>query len=120
MEEKESFLQAIEDSVLNNQFVKITLSKAYPKTSDLHNIYIRKIELKGDLFLSFTYHYATKDIVKNYTLKAAKDRIALYLGQDFLAATLLTTAFDLLLQYNKKRKIRLQKRKASTQELPPV
>lgn len=120
MEDKKEFIEQVEQSIAADQFVKITLSKTYPKSSNLRNIYIRKIEIKNTIYLSFTYHYTTKDIIKNYTLVAAQTRLDLYLGKDFLMATLLTTAFDLVLLYNKKRKTKLQKRKASTTILPTL
>ncbi len=115
---QQEFLTALRESFSLQQFIKISLSKSAPKGADLKNIYIRKISLKGKCFLSFTYRYTTKDIVKNYTLEETEERLKTILGNDFLAATLLTTTFDWTLLYNKKRKARLQKRKASSQFLP--
>ena len=58
----QDFLAQLSESISANTFVKITMSKAYPKNADLQNIYIRKIKIKGDSFLSFTYRYQTQDI----------------------------------------------------------
>ncbi|BDS13751.1 class I SAM-dependent methyltransferase [Aureispira anguillae] len=114
----EDFIEAIEGSVEQNQFVKITLSKCAPKSSDLKNIYVRRIDLKGVLYLSFTYHYANQDVVKNYTLKEAIHLLEEHLGKDFLVGTLLTTEQDVVVQFNKKRKARIQYRKPTTRRLP--
>lgn len=114
----EPFIEAVEQSIQQNQFVKITLSKSVPKSSDLKNIYIRRVDLKGKLYLSFTYRYLTQDIVKNYSLEDTLYRLELYLGKDFLVGTLLTIERDVVIQYNKKRKARIQYRKPSTRQLP--
>ena len=114
----EEFIAAIENSIVENHFVKITLSKSVPKTADLKNIYLRRIDLKGQIYLSFTYRYQTQDVVKNYPIAEALDRIQQHLGKDFLAATLLTTQQDVTLQFNKKRKTRLQYKRPSVKTLP--
>jgi SAM-dependent methyltransferase len=114
----EEFIEALEGSVEENLFVKITLSKCAPKSSDLKNIYARRIDLKGQVFLSFTYRYTTKDIVKNYTLDAAIEELHQHLGKDFLMGTLLTIEQDIVIQFNKKRKARMQYRRPSVRNLP--
>ncbi len=110
----QEFLAAIQTSFEKHTLVKITLSKSSPKTAELTHIYIRVVEIKGASKLSFTYRYQTKDVVKNYVIEEAIEILSEQLGQHFLNATLLTTEFDWLLQYNKKRKPRVQKRKPST------
>lgn len=112
------FIIAIENSLEQNHFIKITLSKTTGKAVDLKNIYIRPISLKGDDFLSFTYRYANQDIIKNYPIKEALARLEQYLGQNFLMATLFTTAGDVVLEYNKKREAKIQRNKPSIKELP--
>lgn len=120
LEKEQAFLVALQESVTKETFVKLTLSKQSPKSAQLTHIYGRLIEIKGTLKLSFTYRYLTKDIVKNYTVEEASEVLKEHLGRDFLNATLLTTEFDLLLQYNKKRKARIQQRKPSTQTAQSV
>ena len=48
MEEIQSFFDAFKSSFEAENFVKITLSKPPKKTSDLQNIYIRKVIVKGE------------------------------------------------------------------------
>jgi len=117
---QQTFFDKVTESINKETFVKLTLSKPAPKSADLRNIYIRLVALKDGLHLSFTYHYQTKDIVKNYEEAEAQALLSQYLGKDFLIGTLLTTEADWVLLYNKKRKARLQKRRASTTEKPSL
>lgn len=114
----EEFLEAFRESIEQNEFAKITLSKCAPKSADLKNIYVRKVDLKDDFYLSFTYRYSTQDIVKNYTLEEAVDVLDQHLGKDFLTGTLLTIKEDVVIQFNKKRKVRIQHRQPTIGQLP--
>jgi len=114
----ETFIEALRTSLQEATFIKLTLSKSAPKSAELTHIYIRRIDLKGQVYLSFTYRYTTKDIVKNYLVDAAIEELERFLGKSFLAATLLTTQQDVALLYNKKRKARLQYRQPSSKTVP--
>jgi 2-polyprenyl-3-methyl-5-hydroxy-6-metoxy-1,4-benzoquinol methylase len=114
------FFDTIKQSIEGRSFVKLTLSKPYPRTADLRNIYIRQVVIKGQDKLSFTYHHTTKDTVKNHTVEEAESLLRAWLGQDFLTATLMTTKADWSLQFNKKRKARLQQQKASVRQAPSL
>ena len=46
----EEFLEAFKESIVQNEFAKMTLSKCAPKSADLKNIYIRRVELKDNLY----------------------------------------------------------------------
>lgn len=118
MEILEQFLALVQQAWQQQEFVKLTLSKASPKDSDLKNIYIRKIQIKGQAQLSFTLRHSTKDIVQNYSLTEALDQLKSYLGKDFLIANLLTTTKDYTLSYNKKRKAHLRSQKSTIQQAP--
>lgn len=119
MEPKDTFLQALSDSLADGTFVKLTLSKAGGQDKDFTNVYARRIELKGEDMLSFTLRYTTKDVTKNHAIPEGIGIIGLWLGVDFLNADLFTTQADISLQYNRKRKARLFRRKASHQATPP-
>ncbi|NBC09862.1 MAG: methyltransferase [Bacteroidetes bacterium] len=119
MEPKSAFLQNLQESLSEGTFVKLTLSKPGRKGSDLKNVYARLVELKGETALSFTLRYATKDETKNHPIAEALGVIDLWLGEDFLNADLFTTQADISLQYNRKRKARLFRRKP-THEAPPA
>lgn len=68
--------------------------------------------------LSFTMRYATKDITKNYSPAEANGIIGLWLGSTFLNADLFTAVADFTLVFNKKRKPKLLKKKASLKDSP--
>ena len=114
MEAKESFIQHLSESLkAEGTFIQLTLSKPGGEDKSFKNVYARLIELKGESHLSFTLRYSTRDITKNHTLEEGVLIIDQWLGEDFLNADLLTTASDFSLQYNRKRKPRLHRRKAS-------
>ncbi len=115
-----TFLETLLDSLRDGYFVKLTLSKCTPKTADLQNIYGRLILVKGKRLLSLTYRYPTQDIVKNVDFEQAVATIQALLGQQFLIATLRTTRQDLVLQYNKKRRARLQRQQPSIRQAPSL
>ena len=112
------FLEALRTCLEEGTFVKLTLSKAVPKTAELRNVYGRLILLGGQPHLSFTYRYATRDETHNFTLTEGLVQVATWLGQSFLIATLRSTVQDLVLQYNKKRRPRLQRQKPSIRQTP--
>lgn len=115
---KEQFLEAFDESLKNETFIKITLSKKGSKSADLKNVYGRLVSIKNELMLSLQYRFETRDEVKNIALPRAKKTIADMLGNDFLNADLFTTTADYSLQFNKKRKGRFFQKAASQSEKP--
>lgn len=114
----QNFLDALRESLQAGTFVKLTFSKAVPKTSELRNIYGRLVILKDQRHFSFTYRYTTRDETHNFPLEEGLALLETWLGQSFLVATLRSTTQDLVLQYNKKRRPRLQHQKPSIQQVP--
>lgn len=98
------FIPAIKSALDDNTFVKLSLGAYKGDEPQLKNITARKIIIKGQEKLSFTYRYKTKDIVKNFGIDEAIQIIAKYLKHDFQAATLFTTKFDLYLEKNSLKK----------------
>ena len=113
-----SFLEKMRKSIKSDTFVKLTLSKMVGEEPDLKNVYVRSIVLKDVNSLSFTMRYATRDEVKNYGIEEGIGIITLWLGETFLNAGLMTTEADYNLIFNKKRKTRLLKAKASFEKAP--
>lgn len=113
-----SFLEKARKSIKSDTFVKLTLSKMVGEEKDLKNVYIRSIELRDENHLSFTFHYRTRDEVKNHQIEEGLEIIGLWLGSTFLNANLITTDADYNLVFNKKRKARLLTNKASFQTAP--
>lgn len=95
------FLEKLSQSVQNQTFIKLTLSK--PKhLVDLKNIYVRLIEIKNTPKLSFTFRYTTRDEVKNHDFTEGYELIESQLGATFLNTILLTPENDISLVFNKK------------------
>ena len=101
----QQFNETLQQSVVDNNFVKLTLSKPIRKSDDLPNVYVRLVKIKDTEMLQFTYHYTTNDKVKNYTLTEAITELETLLLENFRAATLFTLENDLLVFISKKKKV---------------
>jgi len=99
----QDFLDRLSTAIEKNNFIQLTLGKS-AKSSDLTNVYIRMVELKGSCVFSFNYRFRTRDEVKNYSFEDGIDKIAHFLGDVFLSAHLFTLSHDFQLLFNKKRK----------------
>lgn len=93
---QQDFITALEQGLQKNSFVKVTLGAYRGAEAELKNITARKILIKGEERLSFTYRYKTRDIVKNYDYGAAIEKIEDALLTGFQTATLFTTENDLI------------------------
>ena len=89
------FLIFLHESLLDGSFVKLQLGHYEGAESELKQIHTRRILVKRQEVLSFTYRYKTRDIVKNFVFNEAQEKIEALLGKDFLTASLFTTDFDL-------------------------
>ncbi len=98
------FIKSVETSLSDLTFVKMSLGNYKGSEENLKNIYLKRILIKGEEKLSFTYRYKTRDIVKNYPIPEGIGKVSDFLMQDFYVATLYTTAFDLAYEnlHNKK------------------
>ena len=111
--------EALQQSVLKNNFVKLTLSKPIRKSDNFPNVYVRLVKIKEEEMLQFTYHYSTNDKVKNYTVLEAIAELEVLLLENFRAATLFTLANDLLVFISKKKQVTYKVSAASfTNKLP--
>jgi Methyltransferase domain len=107
---KSHFLEVITQSVENQSFIKLTLSKSVGD-ADLKNVYVRLVEIKKQLQLSFTYRYKTRDEVKNYEITVDEGNPASggkgvslinnFLGKQFLNAELFLKEETHLIQFDK-------------------
>jgi hypothetical protein len=112
------FINAVQQSLQNHEFVKITLSKPAEKDSALVNVYIRRVTIKELPKLSFTYRNKTNDQVKNFEESEGLIEVKKMLTANFKSATLFTTQQDLVLQVSKKGKATLTKLKPSAIDKP--
>ncbi len=107
------FNNEIKESFGQGQLMKITLGKPASKTTDLKNIFIRLVEIKGSKLLNVTYRHTTKDIAKNLDIDEIEKLLTDLIPQSFLHATLFTQTNDFRLIYNKKRRSTLLRQKPS-------
>ncbi len=115
----ENLLKELQQSIKQDNFVKITLSKALRKSDDLVNVYVRQIEIKGNLYFQFTYRYKTYDEVKNYDFDETIEVLNTLLLDKFRTCTLFTLEKDLLVFISKKKQVSYKTNKPSfTNKLP--
>src|SRR5690606_23982639 len=75
---------------------------------DLKSVEARRIVVKGEDKLSFTFHYKTRDIIKNLAVAEAVAQLRGWLSGAFRSGALATTAYDLTFERNGD-KIRLKR-----------
>ncbi len=97
------FLNAARESLADGTFAKLTLGH-YTGKEDLKKITVKKVLVKREEKLGFTYTHKTKDIVKNYDVAEGLSRMKDALGNGFNAGNLFTREFDLALDGGKLRK----------------
>lgn len=114
----EDFESLFKKSLRQARFVKLTLGHYRGTEEQLKHIYIREIRLKGELKLTFTYRYQTKDIVKNYIREVGIDLVRTYLRNGFKAATLFTVDQNIVWTQKKDGSIVLKKEKPNVKAVP--
>jgi hypothetical protein len=87
------FLDKLRDSLGQQTFVKITLSRVRGD-SGLRNVYGRLVELKAGTMVSFTLRYTNRDVTRNEAPVEAPSAIEKWLGTEFEEAHLFTTTGD--------------------------
>jgi tRNA A58 N-methylase Trm61 len=118
---KTQWIDAVSQSISNNTIVKISLGNYKGTEAALKNIYVKKVLIKREEKLSFTYRYQTKDIVKNYSIEEGIAQIQNLIGsENFRVATLFTTEFDLFFEYINETKIILKKNTATNTTTPSL
>lgn len=92
----ETFIDILTASLADSSFVKLSLEGYHGAEPELKSLHIRRILVKREEKLSFTYRYKTRDIVKNYVAAEALVLLRGFLA-DFARAHLCTTQEDLRL-----------------------
>lgn len=113
------FIGAFTESLEKEIFSHLALNHYQGKEPALKKIIIRRILIKGQENLSFTYRYQTRDIVKNHPVKEGINIIGNFLHDEWNHAILYTLQNDLVFQRQGKI-IHLNKAPASTKELPTI
>ena len=93
-----TFINTFSESLQDNSFVKISLGNYKGTEEQLKNIYIKRVLIKKEEKLSFTYRYKTRDIVKNFSLSEGIKDVEKGLQEGFNIATLFTSKFDLIIE----------------------
>lgn len=114
----EQFTAALKESLNTANFVKVSLGNYKGEEEALKQILIRKVVIKREDKLAFTYRYKTRDLVKNYAIDEAIDLIAGYLDKGFKIGTLFTTEKDLILEELNNGKIVFRESSASSAVAP--
>ena len=105
MSEFNEFFEALQQSVVNDEFVKLTLSKPLRKSEGLLNVYMRLMMKEGKEILEFTYRYDTDNQYKQFSLKEATVELEILLIKSFRTGTLFTLSYDLLVMVSKKKNV---------------
>jgi SAM-dependent methyltransferase len=114
------FLISLQTSLNDNTFVKLSLGNYKGKEENLKNIYLKRILIKNEEKLSFTYRYKTRDIVKNYSVAEGINKVHDFLNREFYVSTLFTTSFDLSFKNLFDKKYVLRKNEPTIKEVPPA
>lgn len=114
----DQFIANVGSSLNDNSFVSLTLGNYKGAEEGLKNIYVKRIQIKREDKVSFTYRYKTRDIVKNYSIDEALVLLQEKLGEGFRFGNLFTTSADYLLDTNKKGEYFLKQSAASKNQTP--
>ena len=121
MSHLKEFIAALNQSLEDNTFVKLSLGNYKGTTEGLKNCYVKRVHIKQEDKLSFTFRYQTKDIVKNYSIEEGVSIIHNFIeNAEFRHATLFTISFDAVFEYQNKDKTSFKKNKATQTELPTL
>jgi Methyltransferase domain len=112
------FCSSLQDALMDGTLHKLTLGKLRDELADQEHIYVRPVEVRGELQLSFVHRYPDHDTTKNFSRTDGLARIRAWLGTASLAATLFTTAERMQLLFNRRGKPRLHRQRETTEEPP--
>ncbi len=115
---KDRFLILLRDSLEQNTFVKLILGKYRGQGSELKQILVRKVTVKGQQLFSFIYCYKTREVTKNVTVAAGVETIGELIGDPFMSAHLFSLTEDVQIEFSRKGKCRWSSSKASHNDVP--
>ena len=119
--DKSKFISELEQVDKSNAFAKLSLGNYKGSEPGLKNIYVKKVLIKKEEKLSFTYRYQTRDIVKNYSLKESIALLSELISlEGFRVANLFCTDFDLSFEYVNAEKTILKKKPATHTTQPSL
>ena len=113
-----TFISTVQESLGDQTFVKLSLGNYKGEEEALKQILIRRVTIKRDDKLAFTFRYKTRDVVKNYLAPEGLTLISSYLNTGFKIATLFSTQKDLILEELNNGKVVLRESTASSTVAP--
>src|SRR5579885_2051606 len=119
-DDAEKFFGALDESLADGSFVKLTLAKYRGPDAGLKNVYVRLVTLKRGPQLSLLYRHRAKDVVKNHAVAEGALLVRELLGSQFLSGHLFTSKEDLQVDFNRKGEARLVRREPTFSEAAPA
>jgi SAM-dependent methyltransferase len=113
----EEFLSAVKSAFAGNTLIKLRLAGYHGGEADLKSVDVKKIVVKGVEKFSFTFHYKTRDIIRNQIQPEALGQLRTALRAEFRSAQLATTEFDLSFERNGD-KVRLKRTEVAGRTAP--
>lgn len=111
----EELLAAIKTSFMDGTLLRLKMGGYHGHEVDLKGIDVKKITVKGGDKFSFTFHYKTRDIIKNLIQPEAIGALRTALTEEFRSAQLATTGFDISFERNGD-KVRLRRTEVEGRE----
>jgi hypothetical protein len=105
MSDFHEFFEALQQSVANDDFVKLTISKPHRKNEGLLNVYVRLYAIEGKEIFEFKYRRVTENLYKKFSVESAMVELEKLLLETFRAGTLFTLSYDLLVMVSKKKQV---------------
>lgn len=114
------WLDCLHASLHNGAFAKLTLGHYTGSEAGLKSIQARRVVIKRQEMLSFTYRYKTRDIIKNAGIDDINRRLVEAFDGGFRTGTLFTTAADITYERPERGLDLLRRSSASQLEVPPL
>ncbi|MCF0058707.1 SAM-dependent methyltransferase [Dyadobacter sp. CY356] len=112
-EKVKEFIQAVSQAITDQTFISLSLGNYKGQEENLKNLYVKRILIKKEEKLSFTYRYKTRDIVKNFSKDEAIIHIEKFLNEGFRISTLFSTDSDLQFEILQTGKVTLKNKPSS-------
>lgn len=108
----------IEDSVADNTFVRLTLSKNRSKDSSLKKVIFKLAIIKKALHFSATFRHKTQDITKNFSIENGLKEISRLMQTQFFIYNLFTIKEDVSVEMLKDGKEKIRRTKPTFKQIP--
>ena len=106
--QRAQFLTLLSRSLAADTFARLVLARYRGTEPELLRVIARRLTVRGEPCLSFTYRYKTRDVTRNLPLAGAVAAIDRELGTAFENAHLLTATQDIQLAVSRKGKYSLR------------